>query len=85
MYVFDYCVVDGGWSSWVTGPCTKTCGGGTHAITRRCSNPTPSCGGSNCTGPSFRESVCKNSCCRGKIIKTLCIHIRICTRSKNKF
>ena len=46
---------DGGWSGWST--CSSSC---TH--TRSCTNPSPSCGGSNCSGPSS-ESCTGGSCC----------------------
>ena len=68
VYFCNHCVVDGGWSSWVTGPCTKTCDGGTQVLTRRCNNPTPSCGGYNCSGSSVDQNVCNVNCCPGKII-----------------
>ena len=61
-------VVDGGWSSWRLGPCSKTCGGGTQTLTRSCSNPTPSCGGKECKGPSSNSKTCSDFCCPGKII-----------------
>ena len=65
---YNHCVVDGGWSSWVAGPCSKTCGGGKQRLTRRCNNPKPSCGGNKCLGLKIARNVCNTSCCPGKII-----------------
>lgn len=49
--------VDGGWSDWST--CSAECGGGTR--TRTCTNPAPSGGGANCSGPSTQE--CNTQAC----------------------
>ena len=69
-----HCVVDGGWSSWEPGPCSKTCGGGAQMLTRRCDNPEPSCGGNNCSGLTIQQSECNSQCCPSKIIYVyLCI------------
>ena len=57
MYVCIHCVVDGGWSSWTCGSCSKTCGG-TKTCTRRCNNPTPACGGNDCPGSKVDERSC---------------------------
>ena len=59
--------VDGGWSSWSLGPCSKTCGGGTQISTRVCDNPKPSCGGKECEGPNTDSIKCNDFCCPGKI------------------
>ena len=63
-----YPVVDGGWSSWRLGPCSKTCGGGIQNYTRVCDDPKPSCGGEECDGPSsytFHER-CNDFSCSGE-------------------
>jgi hypothetical protein len=49
---------NGGWSGWSS--CSVTCGGGTQ--TRSCNNPSRSCGGSPCSGPSS-QSCNTQSCC----------------------
>ena len=61
-------VVDGGWSSWVCGPCSKTCGSGTQSCTRSCNNPTVLCGGRQCIGSSVITRSCPSVCCPGKIV-----------------
>ena len=63
-----YSIVDGGWSNWILGPCSKTCGGGVIHFIRECNNPKPSCGGKNCTGNRTSSFVipCKDTCCPGK-------------------
>ena len=60
-------LVNGGWSDWVAGPCSKSCGGGTHNITRRCSNPSPSCNGKVCEGENYLvyPGKCNDFCCPG--------------------
>ena len=63
------CIVDGGWSEWRLGPCSKTCGGGVQNYTRVCDNPKPSCGGEKCEGPSVHTlQKCNDNICPGKII-----------------
>ena len=64
---YDYCVVDGGRTPCVYGPC-KTCGRVAEPCIRRCSNPTPSCGGKDCSGSSVVTRPCAYRCCSGKII-----------------
>ena len=63
-----YSVVDGGWSSWTCGSCSKTCGGGTQNCTRSCSNPKPDRGGRNCFGLSVAQNTCNTQCCPGKLL-----------------
>ena len=50
------------------GPCSKTCGGGTQSCTRNCSNPTPFCGGNDCSGSSVTQNACNTQCCPGKFM-----------------
>ena len=59
--------VVGGWNSWITGPCSKTCGGGMQKRTRVCDNPKPFCGGQQCQGPSTDYIKCNDFCCPGKM------------------
>ena len=68
-YVY-YSVVNGGWSDWVIGPCSKICGGGTRNFIRRCNNPTPSCNGTSFEGKGYlvHPGKCNNICCPGKLI-----------------
>ena len=61
----NHYAVNGGWSSWEYGSCSKSCGGGTQRLIRRCNNPTPICGGTNCPGSNIRQITCNNQCCPG--------------------
>ena len=80
MYLHILFVVDGGWSSWRLGPCSKTCGGGMQNYTRVCDNPKPSCGGKQCDGLSIHlhQDKCGDICCPGEITHHsyvyLCMH-----------
>ena len=74
MLYFDSSVVDGGWSLWTQGPCSKTCGGGMQEYTRTCNNPTPLCSGLSCRGNNTREESCNAFCCSGKDLT----YVRIC-------
>ena len=79
-YVCLFCncyVVDGGWSSWTPGPCSKTCGIGTVRFTRTCTNPKPFCGGLLCIGNSIRKEPCEEIS-SGKIYGTA--HFKLYTR-----
>ena len=76
MYEFIYSVVDGGWSTWRVGPCSKTCGGGTQEYIRVCDNPTPACGGKQCVGSSSYSANCNPVCCPGKILTVTIILIK---------
>ena len=61
-----FSVVDGGWSPWTHGPCSKTCGGGIQNFIRVCDNPKPSCQGKKCEGVSNYTAKCNDFCCPSK-------------------
>ena len=69
----DFSVVNGGWSSWTEGSCSKACDGGIRIDTRTCNNPTRTCEGLPCKGSSTREKPCNEFCCPGKFISYICI------------
>ena len=64
-YVYNHFVVNGGWSTWTPGTCSKSCGSGIKILTRGCNKPTPSCGGKDCPGSNVWYTTCK-VCCPGK-------------------
>ncbi|XP_041481881.1 uncharacterized protein LOC121429044 isoform X7 [Lytechinus variegatus] len=49
------------WSSWSS--CSESCGNGTQTRNRTCTNPAPSNGGADCTGPSTETRVCNTQAC----------------------
>ena len=71
IHMYNNFVVDGRWSSWRYGLCSRTCGRGIQALTRKCDNPVPSCGGNNCPGLSVDTTPCNIHCCPSKIITKL--------------
>ena len=54
--------------------CSKTCGGGTQSCKRSCSNPTPYCGGNDCSGLSVAHNACNTQCCPGKLM-AICLSV----------
>lgn len=54
-------LINGGWSDWSA--CSVTACGSTGTQTRTCTNPTPSGGGTNCSGDSSRS--CSTPACTG--------------------
>jgi|GEM_PF-968960 len=58
--------VNGGWSAWSA--CSVACGGGIQ--TRTCTNPAPSCGGTNCAGADTRS--CNTQACCVANVGTSC-------------
>ena len=59
-------LVDGGWSSWYNQTdCSVSCGGGVLTQLRSCTQPTPSCGGSECQGENTKTVDCNIHCCPG--------------------
>jgi hypothetical protein len=55
--------VNGGWSAYACGSCTKQCGGGQRICTRECNNPPPSCGGAGCSGSDTLSEPCNTQPC----------------------
>ncbi|XP_052263932.1 coadhesin-like isoform X2 [Dreissena polymorpha] len=57
-------LVDGNWAQWgAWTTCSVTCENGTQSRTRDCTNPSPTNGGLNCTGPSVDSKMCLNQLC----------------------
>ncbi|XP_052255771.1 coadhesin-like isoform X2 [Dreissena polymorpha] len=57
-------LVDGDWAEWGTWtPCSVTCANGTQERTRTCTNPPPSNGGLNCSGPDVDTKLCTKQLC----------------------
>lgn len=59
--------VHGGYSEWMNGPCSSTCGPGQLIQTRECSNPIPQFGGRSCEGPTSNVVPCEIVPCPGII------------------
>nr|XP_034324296.1 coadhesin-like isoform X1 [Crassostrea gigas] len=57
--------IHGGWSSWTTHSCSKTCGGGYALMQRSCTNPAPMFGGSTCRGQYYKYVACNTHPCQG--------------------
>ena len=55
--------VDGGWSDWIPGICSVTCGNGTVLSIRECTNPRPAHGGKDCVGDNQYVKQCYKGCC----------------------
>uniref|UniRef100_T1IWV1 Peptidase M12B domain-containing protein n=1 Tax=Strigamia maritima TaxID=126957 RepID=T1IWV1_STRMM len=57
----------GGWGEWSRFlDCSRTCGGGVHFRTRKCSNPKPAFGGKQCEGPTEEFEMCNIQNCPRK-------------------
>ena len=58
--------MDGGWSPWYNQTeCSESCGGGILTQSRTCTQPSPSCGGSDCEGENVAIIDCNTQCCLG--------------------
>ncbi|KAL5272654.1 hypothetical protein ACHWQZ_G000744 [Mnemiopsis leidyi] len=65
--------INGGWTDWTEWnecECDHSTGTGTRNKTRSCSNPSPSCFGSDCAGDSVNTSFCDSYC--GPCDRELC-------------
>ncbi|OGJ03244.1 hypothetical protein A3F97_01205 [Candidatus Nomurabacteria bacterium RIFCSPLOWO2_12_FULL_41_10] len=62
-------VIPGGWSAW--GPCSVTACGSTGTQTRTCTNPVPSNGGADCSGP-YSQACSTAACPSGTLSATSC-------------
>jgi len=58
------CPMDGGWTSWGSwGACSKSCGDGTKARIRTCTNPKPQHNGKTCNGGNKNSQECNETEC----------------------
>ncbi|XP_032906237.1 A disintegrin and metalloproteinase with thrombospondin motifs 17 [Amblyraja radiata] len=56
--------LDGDWNSWSQwSMCSRTCGTGARFRQRKCDNPPPGPGGTNCLGVNVEHKVCENVHC----------------------
>ncbi|XP_063399784.1 coadhesin-like [Mytilus trossulus] len=61
------CPVHGNWGGWgAWNSCPVTCGGGRQISNRACNDPSPSGGGSACSGYSKKFRSCATNACPGK-------------------
>ncbi|KAK3095360.1 hypothetical protein FSP39_013702 [Pinctada imbricata] len=59
-----HCPIDGAFTDWsVWNTCTVTCGGGSQARDRSCTNPAPQHGGADCTGDTSESQDCNTHNC----------------------
>ena len=63
---FVYISENGGYSDWVYGECSVTCGHGEKIRYRRCNDPQPNHGGADCQGPYFESLSCEVVKCPGE-------------------
>ena len=56
---------NGGFSDWIDGPCSFTCGIGQRIRHRHCNSPHPRYGGADCSGPYLETIPCKLEECPG--------------------
>jgi hypothetical protein len=55
--------IDGDWSEWKSGICSKECGEGEETQTRKCDNPKPENSGKECSGDSTKKITCNTKAC----------------------
>jgi hypothetical protein len=63
--------VNGDWTSYGSwGSCSVECGGGTQTRSRACTNPSPTYGGSSCSGATSESQSCNTGSCGPYIYNT---------------
>lgn len=63
-YKSNLIAINGSWGSWGSwGPCSVSCNMGARFRQRRCNNPSPAFGGSECEGKHEEFKTCKNDYC----------------------
>ena len=81
MYIiWGFFLVDGGWSDWLkVTSCSTTCGEGVITQQRTCTQPSPSCGGRECSGINVSNISCGSNynCCPGAVF--IILVAAICT------
>jgi hypothetical protein len=55
--------IDGAWSGYTYGACSKSCGGGDQSMTRACDSPAPFNGGADCAGSTTTSQTCNSHAC----------------------
>ena len=55
--------IDGAWSGYTYGICSKSCGTGTQSMTRACDSPAPFNGGADCAGSTSTSQNCNTHAC----------------------
>ena len=55
--------IDGAWSGYTYGTCSKSCGTGTQSMTRACDSPAPFNGGADCAGSTTSSQNCNTHAC----------------------
>ena len=59
---------DGGFSDWISGTCSVSCGSGEKRRYRECNNPVPKYGGKDCKGVTHETIVCELQPCPGEML-----------------
>jgi len=68
--------INGGYSGWNYGACSKTCGGGTRQLSRTCTNPAPNVNGAACVGAATTSQSCNTQACPTSLVAPVNHHIK---------